>query len=60
VLTPWPADPGVLETSNRATIAALGDVDVATLAALPDAARPSLIAAGASLPLDDWLRPAEM
>jgi dethiobiotin synthetase len=60
VLTPWPADPGALETSNRATIAALGDVDVATLAALPDAARPSLIAAGASLPLDDWLRPAEM
>jgi hypothetical protein len=44
-----------LEESNRATIAALGDVRVATLPALPDAAPATLAAAGASLPLDDWL-----
>jgi dethiobiotin synthetase len=55
VLTPWPAAAGRLEESNRATIAALGDVRVATLPALPDAAPATLAAAGASLPLDDWL-----
>lgn len=31
VLTPWPADPGPMERSNRATIAALGEVEVLTL-----------------------------
>jgi dethiobiotin synthetase len=31
VLTPWPADPGPVEHSNRETIAALGDVPVETL-----------------------------
>lgn len=30
-LTPWPADPGALERSNRETIAALGGVDVVVL-----------------------------
>jgi dethiobiotin synthetase len=55
VLTPWPAAAGALEESNRATIAALGDVLVATLPALSDARPATLAAAGASLPLDDWL-----
>jgi dethiobiotin synthetase len=55
VITPWPAAAGALEESNRATIAALGDVQVATLPVLPDAGTATLVAAGASLPLDDWL-----
>jgi dethiobiotin synthetase len=51
VLTPW-SSPGALEESNRATIAALGEVEVATLS---EATPASLAAAGASLPLDAWL-----
>jgi dethiobiotin synthetase len=49
VLTPWPAAPGVMERSNRATIERLGRVPVRTLARLerPD---PDLLArAGAAL-----------
>lgn len=54
VLTPWPGEPSAMERSNRDTIAALGDVEVATLA--PTALDPaSLAAAGASLPLDAWI-----
>lgn len=34
VLTPWPEDPSQIEGSNRETIAALGRVDVETLAPL--------------------------
>ena len=54
VLTPWPNAPSVMERSNRDTIAALGGVEVATLAhtALDPA---ELAAAGAALPLDAWL-----
>ena len=33
VLTPWPREPSVMEHSNRATIARLGGVEVATLPA---------------------------
>ena len=52
VLTPWPDEPGRIETSNRETIATLAEVEVAGLAATsPD----ELAAAGAALPLDDWL-----
>jgi dethiobiotin synthetase len=51
VLTPW-SSPGPLEESNRATIAALGEVEVATLSETTPA---GLAAAGASLPLDAWL-----
>ena len=52
VLTPWPDRPSEMERSNRATIAALGDVEVATLpATTPDA----LAHAGAALPLQDWI-----
>jgi dethiobiotin synthetase len=55
VMTPWPADPGVLERSNRATIERLGDVEVATLAMVPELSAAALASAGASLPYDPWL-----
>jgi dethiobiotin synthetase len=56
VITPWPEDPSVMLRSNRATIARLGGVDVATLPHLPDGSPSSLAAGGASLPLAAWLR----
>ncbi len=55
VLTPWSEPPGVVETSNRDTIAALAGVAVEVL---PPVARaePSLLAEAAeSLPLEQWL-----
>ena len=56
VLTPWPREPGLLERSNRATIARLGAVEVAglpeTTAAVDDLAR-----AGQALPVDRWIEP---
>lgn len=58
VLTPWPAHPGAMERSNRATIAAATGVPVATL---PHVAAPTvtaLSAAGAQLPVDAWLAPS--
>ncbi len=53
VLTPWPAQPGELERSNRETIAGLGHVEVETLPAL------ALRAIGPQrhLPLERWLQP---
>jgi dethiobiotin synthetase len=56
VLTPWPPQPSVMERSNRATIARLGDVEVATLAATTPAAG-DLARSGATLPFDGWLGP---
>jgi len=54
VLTPWSAQPSVMERSNRETIARLGRVEVAGLpptgAAVQDLAR-----AGVTLPLGRWL-----
>ncbi len=55
VLTPWPAQPSALEADNRATIARLGEVEVATLPTLPRADVALLAAAGARLPLERWL-----
>jgi len=55
VMTPWPDTPSVMEEDNRATIARLGEVEVATLATLPRADPALLAEAGASLPLDRWL-----
>jgi dethiobiotin synthetase len=52
VLTPWPDDPSAMERSNRDTIAALGDVQLATLARTTPA---TLVDAGSALPLQDWL-----
>jgi len=56
VMTPWPEEPSVMERSNRATVARLAAVDVATLPPLPDGSPPSLATGGERLPLDDWLR----
>jgi len=56
VITPWPEEPSAMARSNRATIARLGRVDVATLPPLPDGSPRSLAAGGAALPLDSWLR----
>ena len=55
VMTPWPDEPGVLETSNRDTVARLGDVEVATLPAIESGDPALRAAAGAALPLDRWL-----
>jgi dethiobiotin synthetase len=55
VLTPWPPSPGVIETSNRATIASMCGLAVEVL---PPVARadPDLLAKAAeSLPLEHWL-----
>jgi dethiobiotin synthetase len=54
VLTPWPAAPSAMEKDNRATIARLGGVEVATLPPLPRPDPALLAAAGAQLPLDRW------
>jgi dethiobiotin synthetase len=50
VLTPWPAEPGVLERSNAEAIERLGRVEVAMLPVVDDLAR-----AGAALPYQRWL-----
>jgi dethiobiotin synthetase len=55
VLTPWPAEPSAMEDDNRATIARLGAIEVATLPVLPRADPALLAQAGATLPLDRWL-----
>jgi dethiobiotin synthetase len=56
VLTPWPERPGVLERSNRETIAAMGAVAVHTLPQV-GVGVPELAAAGAALPVTGWLGP---
>ncbi len=55
VLTPWPAAPSEIERSNLATIARIGGIEVATLAALAELSTPALAAAGAALPYERWL-----
>ena len=52
VMTPWPEEPEPIEASNRATVERLAGVPVS---GLPPADPHSLAAAGAGLPLDDWL-----
>jgi dethiobiotin synthetase len=52
VMTPWPESPEPIELSNRETVERLGGVPVA---GLPPTKPSSLAAAGASLPLHDWL-----
>ena len=54
VLTPWPQDPSVIQRSNRATIAARGFVEVATLGVVARADPALLADAGAGLPLERW------
>ena len=55
VMGPWPGEPSVMESDNRETVAALGRVPVATLPPLDGPDPDGLAAAGARLPLDDWL-----
>jgi dethiobiotin synthetase len=55
VLTPWPPAPGAIERSNLATIERIGEVEVATLATLPELSAAALALAGASLPYEPWL-----
>jgi dethiobiotin synthetase len=55
VLTPWPAQPDVMQRSNRETIARLGAVEVATMGQVAEAQPRALAAAGAQLPLSRWL-----
>jgi dethiobiotin synthetase len=52
VMTPWPGDEEDLARSNRDAVEALGTVRVSCL---PPVTRETLAAAGASLPLDDWV-----
>jgi dethiobiotin synthetase len=56
VMTPWPDEPSAIEESNRATVARLGAVAVATLPRLADGSPASLARGGAQLPLSSWLR----
>ncbi len=55
VLTPWPQRPGEIERSNRETIAALGEVEVQTLAELDGPDQRQLARAGEGLPWRRWL-----
>ena len=55
VLTPWPASPDELARSNRKTIERLGGVTVSVLPELPGPEPEALAAAGAQLPLAQWL-----
>jgi dethiobiotin synthetase len=55
VLTPWPDEPDEIERSNRATIARLGEVEVATLPRLTVVTRASLAEAAAGLDYERWL-----
>jgi dethiobiotin synthetase len=52
VMTPWPDQPEPIELSNRATVEGLSGV---TVSGLPPTDPASLAAAGAQLPIDDWL-----
>jgi dethiobiotin synthetase len=52
VMTPWPDGPAPIELSNRATVERLAGVAVS---GLPPATPATLAAAGAALPLSDWL-----
>ena len=55
VLTPWPAEPNVLERSNHETIAELGEVAVAGLPRVARAEASLLADAGAALEPWRWL-----
>jgi dethiobiotin synthetase len=55
VITPWPAQPGEMESSNRETIGRLGRVPVHTLAQVSGPGRGQLADAGGKLPWREWL-----
>jgi dethiobiotin synthetase len=52
VMTPWPTEPGQIESSNLETVSALAGVDVTPL---PPARAGTLADAGERLPLDSWM-----
>jgi len=54
VLTPWPQHPGVIERSNRETIARLGEIEVETLGHVQRPTVDNLARVGAELPWRDW------
>lgn len=55
VMTPWSPSPSVMEESNRSTVSGLGGIEVSVLEPI-DRPEPDLLAAaGARLPLADWL-----
>jgi dethiobiotin synthetase len=54
VLTPWPDEPSAMERSNMETIERFGEVPVI---GLPRTDPAGLAAAGAVLPVSDWLSP---
>jgi dethiobiotin synthetase len=58
VLTPWPEQPSALESSNRATIAGLGEVEVAGLGLVAGPDPVELAAVGGRMPWRRWLDPA--
>ena len=55
VLTPWPAEPSVMQRSNAAAIRRLGRIEVATLREV-GIELAQLALAGATLPYERWLR----
>ena len=57
MLTPWPARPSDIESSNRETIARLGEIEVAALPRLHGPDSTTLADAGARLPWRQWLAP---
>jgi dethiobiotin synthetase len=57
VLTPWPAQPATLELSNRATIAALGAIEVATLPLIGPITQATLAQVATGLGYQRWLEP---
>jgi dethiobiotin synthetase len=54
VLTPWPQHPGVIERSNRETIARLGEIEVETLGHVQRPTVDNLARMGAELRWRDW------
>jgi len=56
VLTPWPREPTLLEHSNRATIARVGEVEVQGLSAVAGPEAAELARAGRELPWRRWLQ----
>jgi dethiobiotin synthetase len=54
VLTPWPQHPGVIERSNRETIARLGEIEVETLGHVQRPTVDNLARMGAELPWRHW------
>lgn len=55
VMTPWPAEPGLIERSNRESVQRLGGVPVHGLAQVGVPERAALALAGAQLPWQSWL-----